>query len=77
MLGPPGALQRFGDLVLTVLAVRVAQLGQGEGIAFASDDGFENGHPRDARQVTHDLGEFEIHLLQGLVHMLNMVRASR
>ena len=58
-----------------MLAVRVAQLGQGERIAFPSDDGFEDGHPRDARQVTHDLGEFEIHLLQGFMHMLNMVRS--
>ena len=63
MLGPPGALQRLGNLLLTMLAMGIAQLGQGEGVAFASDDGMENGHPRDTRQVTHDLGEFEIHLL--------------
>ena len=75
MLSPPGALQRFGDLVRTVLAVRITQLGQGEGIAFASDDGTENGHPCDTRQVTHHLGKFEVHLLQGFMHMLNMVGA--
>ena len=73
MLGAPGALQRLGDVVLIVVAMGVAQLGQRHGIAFARDDGFEDGHAGHARDVTDDLGEFEVHLLQGLVHVLNMV----
>jgi hypothetical protein len=52
VLGPPGAVQRLGHLLLTMLAVGVAQLGQGEGGACASDEGTENGPPRDARQGT-------------------------
>jgi hypothetical protein len=61
--GTPGALQRLGNLLLPMLAMGGAQLGQGEGIAFASDDGMENGQPRDTRQGTYDLGECAIHLL--------------
>jgi len=53
----------------------VAQLGQGHGSAFAGDDGVEDGHASGAWKVTDDLGECAVHLLQGLMHMLNMVRA--
>jgi hypothetical protein len=45
VLGPPGTLQGCGDLVFTVLAVRVAQRAQGERIALPRDDGFADGHP--------------------------------
>ncbi|MBM3226800.1 MAG: hypothetical protein FJZ47_23800 [Candidatus Tectomicrobia bacterium] len=73
VFGAPGALQRLGDVVLRVVAVRVAQLRQRHRIAFASDDGFEDGHAGHPRDLTDDLGELEIHLFSGLVQMLNMV----
>src|SRR4029450_8157821 len=62
-LGTPGALPRFGHLLLTRLAMGGAQLGYGERGACASDDGLEQGQPRATRQVTHDLGEFAMHWL--------------
>jgi hypothetical protein len=73
VLGAPGALQRLGDLVLTMLAMRVAQLGQDYGSAFAREDGLEDGHAGHTRDITDDLGELEVHLLQGLLHGLNML----
>ena len=39
VLGAPGALQRLGDVVLIMLAMGVAQLGQDNRVAFARDDG--------------------------------------
>jgi hypothetical protein len=42
-------------------------------IALAREDGFEDGHTGHARNVTDHLGELEVHLLQGLLHVLNMV----
>ena len=54
----------------------MAQLRQGKGIAFASNDGCEHGHPRGARQVTHDLGACAVHLLSRLRPMLHRVRAG-
>ena len=73
MLGTPIALQRLGNVVRIVVTVRVAQLCQALRIALARHDGFDDGHAGHARDVTHDLGEFEVHLLQGLLHVLNMV----
>src|SRR6266568_3232255 len=73
MFGTPGALQRLGDVVRIVVAVGVAQLRQALRVALARDDGFDDGHAGHARDITHDLGEFEVHLLQGLWHVLNMV----
>jgi hypothetical protein len=77
VLGPPGALQRFGDLVRTVLAVRGAPRGQGKGIACASHDGCEHGHAGGAGEGTDDVRECERHLLQGLVPRLHRVGAIR
>lgn len=75
MLGAPGALQGLGDLVLTMLTMGIAELRQREGITFPSENRLEDRHARNARQITHDRGECEVHLLQGLMHRLNMVRA--
>ena len=52
---------------------RLAQLRQALRVALTRDDGFDDGHAGHTREITHDLGEFEVHLLQGLVHVLNMV----
>ena len=75
VFGTPGAWQRFGDLVRTVLAGRVAELGQGERVACASETGWHDGHPRGAGEVTHALGACAVHLVQGLVPGLQLVRA--
>jgi hypothetical protein len=74
MLGTPMALQGLGHIVRIVVTVRVTQLCQALWLALAREDSFEDGHTGHARDVTAYLGELEVHLLQGLWHMLNMVR---
>jgi hypothetical protein len=73
VFGAPGALQGLGNVVRIVGAVRVAQLCEVLRVALARYKGFEDGHAGRARDVTDDLGEFEVHLLQGLLHVLNML----
>jgi hypothetical protein len=63
MLGAPGALQGLGNLVLTLLTMGMASLRQREGITFPSEHRCEDRHARNARQLTHDLGACEVHLL--------------
>ena len=70
MFGTPGARQRLGDGVRIMVAVGVTQLGQRHWRAFAGADGFEDGHAGYAREGTHALGAFAVHLLQGLWHVL-------
>ena len=62
VVGAPGALQRLGDVVLRVVAVRVAQLREALGVTLTREDGFEDGHAGHAGDLTDDLGELEIHL---------------
>jgi hypothetical protein len=62
VFGSPGALPRLGDVVLIMVAVRVAQLREVLLVALARDDGLEDGHAGHARDVTDDLGELEVHL---------------
>ena len=62
MFGAPGALQCLGDVVLRVVAVRVAPLREVLWVALACDDGLEDGHAGHPRDLTDDLGELEMHL---------------
>ena len=45
MFGAPGALQRLGDVVFRVVAVRVAQLREALGVALTREDGLEEAMP--------------------------------
>ena len=69
----PGALQRLGDLVRIVVALGVTELGEGHRSAFARDDRLDDGHAGAPRELTDDLGELAVHLLQGLVPVLHML----
>jgi hypothetical protein len=43
-------------------------------VALTREDGLQDGHASPSRDVTDDLGELEMHLCEGRVHMLNMGR---
>src|SRR5207244_6441056 len=73
MLGAPRALQRLGDVVLIMVAVRIAQLCEVLRVALAREDGREESHAGHARDVTDDWGELAMHLCSGFVHRLHMV----
>ncbi len=73
--GPPGAWLGCGALVFPVWAGRVAQRGQGERSALPSEEGVEDGPPRDAREVAHALGACAVHRLPGLMPRLTRVCA--
>jgi hypothetical protein len=62
MLGAPRALQGLGDVVLIVVAVRIAQLRQVLRVALTGDDGLEDGHAGHPRDLANDLGQLEMHL---------------
>src|SRR5713101_9288938 len=51
VLGPPGALQGFGDLLLVVLTPPVAEGGEPARVPFAGQDGFDHGHARHPGDV--------------------------
>jgi hypothetical protein len=73
MLGAPRALQCLGDVVLIVVAVRIAQLREVLRVTLAREDGLEDSHAGHPGDLTDDLGELEMHLFSGFVHMLHMV----
>jgi len=72
MFGPPRSLQREGNLVLAVMTAFIPQLGQFDGVAFAIQDGVDDRHPGLPRDVTDDFRQLDIHLLHGLLHMLDV-----
>jgi hypothetical protein len=68
---PPVPLQGPRDLVFRALAPLVAVAGQGPRVAGAPDDGLEDEHPGHPGDVGHHLGQLDVHLLQGLLHVLD------
>ena len=71
--GAPGTLPRLGAVVLIVVAVRMAQLGQALRVALTGEDGLEHGHAGHAGERTDDVGELAMHRCSGLVPMLQRV----
>ena len=72
MFGPPRPFQRQGNLSLSVMTSLIAQSGQLDGIALALQDGTDDQHAGHPRDVADDLRQLDIHLLQGLLHVLDM-----
>lgn len=70
MLSAPIALQALGDLVLAGADARVPEFGQGQTIALTGDDGAQDLLPRLAGHVGDDVGQLDVHLGQGLLHVL-------
>ena len=70
----PGTLQRAGDRRLVGLAAAVAQLGALVGVPLPVEDGPDDGHAGHPGDVAHDVGQLQVHLLEGLWHVLDRVR---
>ena len=70
---PVISLQRFGHGVRTGCDARVPILRSGMRVALSSDDRAENAHPRHACHITHHVVQVEMHLIQRLLHVLNML----
>ena len=70
----PVAQQGLGESGLADLAVLVAELGELKRVAFALEDGVEDVHAGLAGDVADDLGEFEVHLFECFLDVLNMLR---
>ena len=76
MFGSVVAVQGFGDFSFRLAAMVIAELSQVDGVVFAGDNSPDDLEAGLAGDVRDDLGEFEVHQLQGLLHMLNMLTAA-
>jgi len=71
VLGAPATLQAPGDLFLAGADARVPELGQGLPIALTGDDGVQDLLAALAGHVCDDVGQLDVHLRQGLLHVLH------
>jgi len=76
VLGLVVAFERLGDLVLALGAVGIAVRRQLVRVALAGDDVAQDEPPGHARDVADHVGQLEIHLLQRLLHVLNLAGAA-
>lgn len=76
MFGSVVALKGFGDVSFRLAAMVIAEFSQTVGVVFAGDNGPDDVEAGLAGDVRDDLGEFEVHQLQGLLHMLNMLGSA-
>jgi len=74
MLGPVVAHQRFGDERFTGLDALVAQFGQHARITLPSQDRVDDGEPGLPRDVTDDVMQLQVHLIQRLLHVVDVGR---
>ena len=68
----PVALQIPCDLVLARLYARIPQLSQLTRIAFASQNGRDDGLSGDPADIAQHVRQLDIHLRQGLLHALDV-----
>ena len=59
---------------MLLFAPPIAVAGQTLGIALACENGVDNLHPCLPVNIADDLSQFEVHLLQGFLHMLDSAR---
>ena len=57
------------------LAVIIAKLGQLQRIPLATQDGPDDGHAGDSTDIADYFGQFDIHLLQRFLHVLDVLAA--
>ncbi len=76
VLGLVVAFEGFGDLFFAFGAAGVAVLGEFEGVVLAGDDVTEDSHTGLAGDVGDDVGEFEVHQLEGFLHMLDFAAGA-
>ena len=77
MFGTPIAVQGAGNRGLILFAAAVAELGEGQRITVAVEDGLDDGHAGDPRDVTDHLGELDVQPFEGLPHVLDVLARIR
>jgi len=68
-------VERLGDGLFIVFATGMAEFGQIVRRPFTVDDSPDDLETSFAGDVTHDRGQFEVHKLQSLLHMLDVLSA--
>jgi hypothetical protein len=74
MLIPPVSGQGSADCLDRRMATNVAHFRQRAGRAFPSNNGPDDPHARNARDVGNDVMKLHVHLHQRLLHVLDMGR---
>ena len=74
VFGAVVAPEGFDDIGLGGAATRVAEGGEGCGVAFALEDGVDDGHAAEAVEVAEHMVEMEVHFGEGLLHELDLAR---
>ena len=67
-----GSFEGFFDVFLRRATVGVTELGEVVGVGIAIDDGADDQEAGSSGHIAQDGGEFEIHQLQGLLHVLGV-----
>ena len=74
VLCPPVAIQRLGDGRRVLLAPMIPSLGQLLRVAFPRKDRLDDRQARHAGNVADDVLQLDIHLGEGLLHVLDVPR---
>lgn len=69
----PIVLEGKGNGGLVILAAVIAQAGELVRVPLAVEDGAEDAHASDAADIADDVVKLEVHLVEGLLHVLNVV----
>jgi hypothetical protein len=72
MFGPPRSLQRQCNLIFAGMTASIPQCGQFGGVVFAVQDGLDDQHAGQTRDGIDDFRQFDVHLLHGLLHVLDV-----
>ena len=72
VFGPPIPLKTASDQVAGSFDAMIFESGQLLRVAFASEDGVEDGQAGDTGQVTDDVVDLKVHLGEGLLEMLDV-----
>jgi hypothetical protein len=75
MFSPIMSGQRLGNLLGTVGTARIPKSRQVDGVPLARHDRTDDRQPSRAGDIGQHLGQLHVHLLQGLLHVLDMGRA--
>jgi len=71
VLGAPGAIEGMGDGSRVLLAPRIPSLRQLVRVTFSRQDRLDDGQARHASNVTDHVLQLDMHLREGLLHVLD------